>query len=55
MYSGSNDRNLLVWTPDHAVEARYMEDMELQNTQPKASGRIAEMSVLADTWSDDDD
>ena len=32
-----------------------MEDMELQNTQPKTSGRIAEMSVLADTWSDDDD
>lgn len=59
VYSGSNDRNLLVWTPDHEVEARYMEYVEQQSARQSSNGAPnipnTDISVLADTWSDDED
>ena len=40
VYSGSNDRNLLIWTPDHKVEdayTHYLDDIVAQQNKPQAS------------------
>lgn len=37
LYSGSNDRNLLIWTPDHLAEEKYLEEIELtKSSKPLA-------------------
>jgi len=70
VYSGSNDRNLLVWTPDHRAESLYLQDLEqpkpksshgmsngvaASSSQTASTGQNMLSSVLADTWSDDDE
>lgn len=64
VYSGSNDRNILVWTPDHAAEDVYLDLKRNLQSNSSAPGSVNANSsshphphsfVLADTWSDSDD
>ena len=49
LYSGGNDRNILVFSADSATELRYKEHLE-------SSGEKNEwVNVMSDAWSDDDD
>lgn len=58
LYSGGNDRNVLIWTADHSQDSAYDEYLKSQNTKNDSSDRrriIPHRNVTVDTWSSDED
>lgn len=56
LYSGGNDRNILIWTPDtdSAYEDHVKAESELKNTVTEGL-RPNRNTVMVDTWSSDED
>lgn len=56
LYSGANDRNLLIWTPDGEQTRAYDEYLRTKSQESKRSTTaISLRNVTADTWSSDED
>nr|CAD7256860.1 unnamed protein product [Timema shepardi]CAD7568549.1 unnamed protein product [Timema californicum] len=59
LYSGGNDRNVLIWTADHCQSAAYDESVKshsIQSKQPPMRRTLnARRNITADTWSSDEE
>ena len=53
LYTGSNDRNLLIWTP--VTEAVLAYEGFLQGEDEETSKKSQQQAGLADAWSDEED
>lgn len=53
LYSGANDRSILIWTPDLAQEMAYKDHVNVQRANIGTSH--ARVEVTQDVWSSDED
>lgn len=58
LYSGGNDRNILVWKPNTAATVAYEESINASKPPPTdktKSNFVRRVGAMADTWSSDED
>jgi len=54
LYSGANDRSVLIWTADRLQEEAYEDHVNIRSGNPQSSSRAVDVTTL-DTWSSDED